>query len=281
MVKIIISLLTIFVCWPGLSQHKTLGDAIIVCEYELAECRDTLTRRMLKDKMTLRIGDKHSMFYSNNTYYADSLSSTSEGRQLWGRLMLEAIKKGRPQDRPGAITTSDYLYLNYPEGKITTRTILFTTHIAFEEPYEMPMWQLSDSTKMIAGYVCHNASVTFRGRDYEAWYAVEIPIPSGPWKFHGLPGLILEIYDMTGDYHYCLTSIKTENLLPVKLFDFSDGGYQPTTRLKYLRSKASLYFHGGAEQIENVLTDGLIGNHATMRQTSFRYDFIERDYNKK
>lgn len=56
-------------------------------------------------------------------------------------------------------------------------------------------WVLGNDEKEILGYQCKNATTTFRGREYEAWYTTAIPIPDGPWKFSGLPGLILQITD--------------------------------------------------------------------------------------
>ena len=40
---------------------------------------------------------------------------------------------------------------------------------------------------------CKSAKISFRGRDYKAFYTEKIPIPEGPWKFYGLPGLILHV----------------------------------------------------------------------------------------
>ena len=54
-------------------------------------------------------------------------------------------------------------------------------------------WTLTDEKKEILGMQCKSAEVSFRGRDYKAFYTEAIPIPEGPWKFYGLPGLILYI----------------------------------------------------------------------------------------
>jgi GLPGLI family protein len=56
-------------------------------------------------------------------------------------------------------------------------------------------WQLSSETKKIGDFLCKKATVFFRGRNYTAWYTTKIAIPYGPWKLHGLPGLIVEAYD--------------------------------------------------------------------------------------
>ncbi|MBA5630066.1 GLPGLI family protein [Moheibacter lacus] len=45
----------------------------------------------------------------------------------------------------------------------------------------------------ILGYKCKEARLKFRGSEFKAYYTTEIPTTFGPWKFHGLPGLILRV----------------------------------------------------------------------------------------
>ena len=54
-------------------------------------------------------------------------------------------------------------------------------------------WKLESETKEILGYKCNLATTIFRGRKYSAFYTSKINISDGPWKFYGLPGLILSI----------------------------------------------------------------------------------------
>ena len=54
-------------------------------------------------------------------------------------------------------------------------------------------WHLHAEYKLIQKFKCQKASCEFRGRNYEVWFSSEIPINLGPWKFNGLPGLILEV----------------------------------------------------------------------------------------
>lgn len=69
-------------------------------------------------------------------------------------------------------------------------------------------WKLSSEEKNIGSVLCRKATGYFRGREYEAWYAPEIPVRLGPWKFEGLPGLILEIYDTRKEVFFSATSIQ-------------------------------------------------------------------------
>jgi len=51
--------------------------------------------------------------------------------------------------------------------------------------------------KTILGYKCVKATTTFRGSNLVAYFTPDISTKFGPWKFSGLPGLILEISDQT------------------------------------------------------------------------------------
>jgi len=54
-------------------------------------------------------------------------------------------------------------------------------------------WELYKDSKRILDYKCFKAVGLYKGKKYIAWYAKEIYHSDGPWKFEGLPGLILEI----------------------------------------------------------------------------------------
>ena len=72
----------------------------------------------------------------------------------------------------------------------------------------------------------------FRGRTYEAWFTTEIPVKDGPWKFHGLPGLILEVYDIQKHYSFVFVGLRSSDanitMLPRK--------YTQSSREKYLKA---------------------------------------------
>lgn len=68
-------------------------------------------------------------------------------------------------------------------------------------------WDIIPGTKTIIGYNCKMAEATFRGREYRAYFCPEIPISDGPFKFQGLPGLILEIYSKDNFIKYSAMEI--------------------------------------------------------------------------
>ncbi|MDE6073359.1 MAG: GLPGLI family protein [Muribaculaceae bacterium] len=109
-----------------------------------------------------------------------------------------------------------------------------TEEYLYEEPFSDFNWELTDSVKRIAGYNCHQAKTRFRGRDWTVWYTEEIPIQDGPWKFQGLPGLILRAYDSTGDQYITAIIIRKGELAPIIWERYL---YSKTTRERFLKDK--------------------------------------------
>lgn len=58
-------------------------------------------------------------------------------------------------------------------------------------------WKIFEKeTKKIHNFTCFKATALFRGSEMVAYYTPEIPIGFGPFKFKGLPGLILEVFNV-------------------------------------------------------------------------------------
>lgn len=72
-------------------------------------------------------------------------------------------------------------------------------------------WTITDVTKEILGYKCQQAKTDFRGRSYIAYFTSKIPFNAGPWKFHCLPGLILEIKAIDGAFEAFAKKIELKN----------------------------------------------------------------------
>lgn len=74
--------------------------------------------------------------------------------------------------------------------------------VEFSEPEASFDWKLSTQVDSVCGFVCQMAQTDYLGRKYEAWFCPEIPVDIGPFKFRGLPGLIVKVKDMDGDYSW-------------------------------------------------------------------------------
>jgi len=77
-------------------------------------------------------------------------------------------------------------------------------------------WELTSDKKEIQGLICNKATTTFRGRNWTVWYCPQIPVVYGPWKFYGLPGLMMELTEDTNRFAFVLTEIIEEAVTNVK-----------------------------------------------------------------
>lgn len=60
---------------------------------------------------------------------------------------------------------------------------------------------------MLKDIIVQKATTKFLGRNWIAWFTNDYAVQDGPYKFGGLPGLILEIYDDEQHHHFAMISI--------------------------------------------------------------------------
>lgn len=98
---------------------------------------------------------------------------------------------------------------------LTSRSFIYfiSQYVVVEEATPTFSWQITNETKTMANHLVQKATTSFRGRQYTAWFAPDIPVNLGPWKFAGLPGLILQVADQQGEFTFEAASID----LPAKV----------------------------------------------------------------
>ncbi len=75
------------------------------------------------------------------------------------------------------------------------------------DSFKIPVWKIMEDTMKFIGQDCQKATTNFRGRKYTAWFSTKIPISVGPYKFVGLPGLILKISDDDNQFNFECTEL--------------------------------------------------------------------------
>lgn len=90
-------------------------------------------------------------------------------------------------------------------------------YIYYIEHFDEMKWEIvGDSTKTVLNYECIMAKTYYHGVHWTAWFAPEIPVQDGPWKFEGLPGMILMVVDSSGNHSFIATGLEyTAEALPV------------------------------------------------------------------
>jgi len=142
--------------------------------------------------------DKNSSFYEVIDKDIDDVapSETTEFEKEQGMQRNHILRRKK------GIKTFFY---NHQSKDFYCQSVLGETNLIFaKEENNKIDWKIMDEFKDISGFKCQKATGFFRGREYTAWFTLHIPVPFGPWKLHGLPGLILEAYD-TDQMIYLIT----------------------------------------------------------------------------
>lgn len=98
------------------------------------------------------------------------------------------------------------VYKNYNTNELYSKGMISLKFLTIKDSLNIFNWKIEDKTKKINGYICQLATTSFRGRDYEAWFTNDLP-QGGPWKYDGLPGLILDIKSIDNYIHITAESI--------------------------------------------------------------------------
>lgn len=100
------------------------------------------------------------------------------------------------------------VWTGYPLGKTTVRDWIFPHEFEGSEPTPDIAWTLTDDTLTVSGYLCQQATATYRGVEWRVWYTEEIPSSARPWRLRGLPGMIVQAENEA--HTFCLTELRQE-----------------------------------------------------------------------
>lgn len=173
---------------------------------------------------------QYSSYYvsENNAYIRQWLKDNpSKGYYPGGAKM-----KGRLKDY-----WSEYQYSQiFVRGRELTEWAVMPsaefTQYRYTEPWPSMQWTLKDEKQTICSYQCQKATCHWRGRDFVAWFTSAIPLKSGPWKFGGLPGLIMKIYDTKHLYTWEAVSVENGSF---PIYQLDERRFKDSERKKVLK----------------------------------------------
>ena len=197
-----IFLLSFFNIFNACFSQKTVDKAYLLVRYDETSISDS-TNLLKKnyDVMGLEIGKKQSKFYSISQ--SETIKALEEQLKQTGALdmrNLQTPKNKRGKDR--------VIFKNIDAKQLTTFENLGIFNYSYSEPTPDIIWDIKSDTLKVLNYVCQKAIGQFRGRSYVAWFTPDLNTSEGPWKFTGLPGLILKVEESRGHYSFSCVGIE-------------------------------------------------------------------------
>lgn len=240
--------------------------------YDLVYKKDAGTDLLSKENFHLDIDSKSTTYYQRDFFVADSL-----------------INNNIPFPKGVKLNTSTIVYHktgddNYEEYDLMENTVLKL------QTQESQQWNLENESKKVKDLTLQKATTTFGGRNWTAWFAKEIPFQEGPYVFHGLPGLIIELYDDKKNYKFELVkSVKLEKAPNNQFIVMARQMSVPVTWDKYKSTKLTFYespvnFIKSGMGSSNTdgqffLNDGTKVNPTNMREINERMKQAIKKYN--
>ena len=171
-------------------------------EYRFAP-DSTAKDSIITEMMLLDVTKTGSDFYSHKKYVADSIMNAEIKQQL--RSTPGSFNVTRKLDA-GSVPYS--VKKTYPDFKVELlQNISSDSYLIVED--QKPEWKILPEKEKIGEYEAQKAETRFGGRIWTAWFSTAIPIQDGPYKFYGLPGLIVKMEDKTGTHKMTLVGNKT------------------------------------------------------------------------
>lgn len=258
-------------------ETETLASGNMEFVYDYRCCVDTtglLKENYDSDNMLLQIGpDGLSKFSSYKNLTVDSILMRSSQEQI-----VDAAIEGK-------LSTGEFMtiYKNYPAGRLTHTEKICQDWFRYDE--EMPSlgWELTDSVTTVLGYECQSARCKFRGREWTVFYSEDIPLTDGPWKLHGLPGLIMKASDEKGHYTFECIGIKSKADRPVTIYKVP---FNKTDRKGYYDAKHRYeinpyaYYEATTGQSVDVVDANGNPSLDAYDPIDLPYDYLELDWKK-
>lgn len=155
----------------------------------------TYTYKMIEDE-----------FEHTGKLFFNNVESKFVYKQIEGNRFVMEDEDGFLSQTIYSDSAGHVFYRNKRSDIMKERVFVETNAFLLDDGFRQD-WKVGKRTRKIGGYECIRAETTFRGREYIAWFSPEIPFDMGPWKFNGLPGLIMEVGDKDGLVYFKLSDL--------------------------------------------------------------------------
>ena len=194
MKKILVTMMAFVLTIGAQGQVETVDTAQFVAVYDY-ECRtqddegQNVTDRM---QVVVQVGRMVTKSMPASSYRLPEEKSIADLKVVYQEAMLHMPT----------------VWTGYPMGQTSVRELIFPQEFEGMEPTPEIAWTLTEDTLTVSGYLCQQATATFRGVEWCVYYTEEIPSSSGPWRLRGLPGLIVQAESEA--HTFCLAKLRME-----------------------------------------------------------------------
>jgi GLPGLI family protein len=229
---------------------------LIKVQYNFIHVRDTTQRGKPYTETMLLVAGKDASYYTS----FDRIEQTTNMALTMIKNRKTGIQGQFPTGKPNSQTNyytfaKEHKFINYEQMGI---------NYLVEGDIEIINWKILKDTSNFSGIHAQKATATYKGRNWIAWFAPELPFANGPWKLGALPGLIVEAYDDKNDVQFKFGGI--EKVKPGDLA-VDKAREEPDLSIKNINGL-------DVSQI-TVMAEGPVSNGGPVKITKKEYDKLK------
>lgn len=211
-------------------------------------------------RWTLDIGEKSAVFYneSNRAFNREMAEIKANGDAMALIDQLPALGQKYPNKNDLQVI------VGIPSnGKYTYIKQILASKLKYEEGLPVIEWQMTDSTKTICEYECHQAVGLMYGRTWTVWYTTDIPLNYGPYVLQGLPGLIMAAKDSDGLFDFVAVGIESApEVVMISAYGVEDA--QKCSRKRFMEMRSESEGMSQQQIVDRILNQNSDGKKKTV-----------------
>ncbi|MFC7348669.1 GLPGLI family protein [Chryseobacterium zhengzhouense] len=220
---------------------KNIFSILFIAVFAIANAQETANRFFYEltyapNKDSLEKKNKEMMILDitkDKSIYRDYLAVSQDSIL---KVEVEAMQKaGAFKDISKSIKQPKFSHIitkTYPAMDVSYTDYILQDKVSYkdEKPFE---WKILGDKAKIGEYNAQKATATFGGRNWIAWFTTDVPFQDGPYKFRGLPGLIVKVEDDAKNYSWELKGNK-------KIADYNPESYSEKLMKQFGQGKNNL-----------------------------------------
>lgn len=220
---------------------KNIFSILFIAVFAIANAQETanrffyeLTYAPNKDSLDKKIKEMTILdITKDKSIYRDYLAVSQDSIL---KVEVEAMQKaGTFKDISKSIKQPKFSHIitkAYPSMDVSYTDYILQDKVSYKDDKTFD-WKISGDKAKIGEYNAQKATTTFGGRNWIAWFTTDVPFQDGPYKFKGLPGLIVKVEDDAKNYSWELKGNK-------KIADFNPESYSEKLMKQFGQGKNNL-----------------------------------------
>lgn len=214
------------------TENTYIANYEVVYRLEYSPDTTNINNKAMED-FFLFIGDNESKFMSKNKWIRDSIKNDMI-ENFNGS--IDIASKNAPKTK-----FTEIIFKDYKSNKLKVMDRIGRDKFLYSESIRPYNWEVKQDKKVINDFEVQKAVTDYEGRKFIAWFTEEISISQGPYKFEGLPGLIIQLRDTENHYSYQLISFKDiDTKKEIEKFN-REKKYIESSKQKFFEAKKQYY----------------------------------------